>query len=290
MGMKRWVPWYAKIAVKLALARLPFSYAAWRNLSLFVHGSMRDPDYAHRVFRKHFDRSPFARRHERNGFVALEIGPGDSLLSAMLAKTYGATACYLIDSGSFATESMQPYREAVDYLRSLNLSPPDLNYVSDLKGLLTLCNAVYGTEGLPSMHGISSSSVDFVWSHVVLEHIRRREFKDFIHELRRVLRSDGVCSHRIDLTDCLGGALNNLRIPSKYWEADWMASSGFYTNRIRFSEMIELFRESGFSVELLSVDRWSEVPTPRAKMATEFARFADEDLRVQAFDVLLRPQ
>jgi len=67
-------------------------------------------------------------------WYALEVEPGDSLLSAIVAKAYGARACYLIDSGAFAIENITPYRAAGNYVRSLNLSPPDLSEVSNVKG------------------------------------------------------------------------------------------------------------------------------------------------------------
>ena len=35
-----------------------------------------------------------------------------------------------------------------------------------------------------------------------------------------------------------------------------MAKSGFYTNRLRFAEMIDLFRVAGFSVETRAVSKW----------------------------------
>lgn len=283
----RWVPWYAKIAAKLVLSRLPLAHGFWRKLNLFMHGSMHEPGYAHGVYRLHFDRSAFARKH--GGFVALEVGPGDSLLSAVVAKTYGAHACYLIDSGAFAIEDMAPYRAVETYLRALKLSPPDLNEVSNVQEVLAKCNAVYKTEGLSSIREIPSGSVDFIWSQAVLEHIRRHEFLDFTCELRRVLRPDGIASHRVDLRDHLGGALNNLRFSPIRWESDWMAKSGFYTNRIRYREMIDLFGEAGFGVEVLGVDRWKELPTPRHALNTLFRSLPDEDLLVSGFDVLLHP-
>jgi SAM-dependent methyltransferase len=285
--MKRWVPWYAKIVAKLVLSRLPLGYASWRRLNIFVHGSMHEPGYAHDVYRQHFDRSPFSRKH--SGFVVLEVGPGDSLLSAIVAKAYGARACYLVDSGAFAIEDMAPYRAIGNYLRSLDLPPLDLSDVTDMKGVLAMCNAVYKTRGVSSVREIPSGSVDFIWSQAVLEHIRRREFLDFMRELRRVLRTDGVCSHRVDLRDHLGGGLNNLRFSPRQWESDWMASSGFYTNRIRYAEMIDLFGQAGFDVEVLGVDRWNSLPTPRRALNISFRSLPDEDLLVSGFDVLLRP-
>lgn len=284
---KSWIPWYAKIAAKLALSRLPVGYCVWSKLNLFVHGAMNRPDYAYGVFRQHFERSHFSRKEV--GFVALEVGPGDSLLSAIVAAAHGASRCYLVDAGAFATEDLTAYRDMVGYLRLRNLPVPVMDKVSDLAGVLESCNAVYGTRGLRSLRDIPSESVDFIWSQAVLEHIRRHEFLDTMKELRRVLRPDGVCSHRVDLKDHLGGALNNMRFPARLWESDWVARSGFYTNRLRYSEMIKLFRQAGFSVEVLATGRWQDVPTPHSFMAKEFHDLSEEDLLVKDFDVLLRP-
>jgi hypothetical protein len=83
--------------------------------------------------------------------------------------------------------------------------------------------------------------------------------------------------------------MNNMRFPARLWESDWVVRSGFYTNRLRYSEMIELFRQAGFSVEVLATGRWHAVPTPHNLMAKEFRGLSEEDLLVKDFDVLLRP-
>jgi SAM-dependent methyltransferase len=131
--------------------------------------------------------------------------------------------------------------------------------------------------------------VDFIMSQAVLEHVRRREFVDVVQHLRRVLRPDGVCSHRVDLKDHLSDALNNLRFSERVWESTFMAGSGFYTNRIRYSEMLQLFRRAAFDVEVVNVDRWARLPTPRGRLSEPFRHLSDEDLRVSGFDVVLRP-
>jgi len=287
MSRRSGIPWYAKIAAKLVLSRLSMGYSMWRKLNLFAHGSMHKPDYAYGVFRYHFERSDFSRKEGR--FIALEVGPGDSLFSAIVATAHGASGCYLVDAGPFATEDITAYSDMAEYLRLQDLPVPVMDKVSDLAGVLKLCNAVYGTQGLRSLREIPSESVDFIYSTAAFEHIRLHEFLSTMQELRRVLRSDGVSSHRIDLKDHLGGALNNLRFTTKLWEADWMVQSGFYTNRLRYSEMIAQFREAGFSVEVVNTSRWSRVPTPRTSMAKEFHYLSEEDLLVKEFDVLLRP-
>lgn len=108
-----------------------------------------------------------------------------------------------------------------------------------------------------------------------------------MRELHRVLRPGGICSHRVDLKDHLGGALNNMRFASRLWESDWMAKSGFYTNRIRFGQMVDIFSRVGFKVEVTGTDCWHRLPTPRSKLSKEYREMPINDLQVSAFDVLL---
>jgi hypothetical protein len=248
---------------------------------------MHEADYALRTFQEHFAQSQIARGQ---GFVALELGPGDSLSSAVIAAAHGAIHTYLVDAGEFASLDMHVYRDTAHILRARGLDPPELDTVQDVDAMLRLCRASYGTRGLRSLREIPSASVDFMWSQAVLEHIRRREFAEFAAEMRRVIRDGGVSSHQIDLQDHLGGALNNLRIPSRWWEREWMARSGFYTNRLRMSELIGILESAGFVVDVLTTSRWDTLPTPRSAFAREFQGFDQEDLLVRGIQVLLRPK
>ncbi|MGH2442450.1 MAG: methyltransferase domain-containing protein [Chloroflexota bacterium] len=279
-------PWWIRIGAKVMLSRLPLSYAMWRSLNVFVHGQMGRPEYVLGVFRRHF---ATAEMSNRGHFVALELGPGDSLGSVLIAQAHGAKFTYLVDAGEFATEDMQVYRELGRYLRSEGLESPDLDRVRNVAEMLKSCAGSYLSAGVESLRQVPTESVDFIWSHAVLEHVRREQVRDVMLETRRILRSGGICSHRIDLTDHLGGSLNNLRIPTRWWEKDWMARSGFYTNRLRKCDFIAIFEEAGFVVEVVSVDRWKSVPIKRDLLAREFRSLSDDELTVKAISVLLRP-
>jgi len=284
--LRELTPWYLRVAGKVVLSRIPIPYQAWRALRLFVHGGMIKPAYAYGVFRKHFDACAFPRK--TGGFIALEIGPGDSLLSAVVAAAFGAARCYLVDTGNYAITDVAPYQEIAQLLSSYGLAPPNLVGARDLGDVLRRCNATYLVDGLASLRELPAHSIDFAWSQAVLEHIRRREFAPGVHELRRVLVADGCVSHQVDLKDHLGGGLNNLRFPNRWWEAEWLARSGFYTNRIRFSEMMRVFAAEGFNVESLVTRRFESLPLSRTSLASEFRNLPDEDLMVSEFHAVLR--
>ncbi|MEJ2645627.1 MAG: methyltransferase domain-containing protein [Gammaproteobacteria bacterium] len=281
------IPWWAKMLAKIVLSRTHLPYTVWRRISFFKHGDMAAPAYAQQVFNKHFTAADFRRKNE--SFVAMEIGPGDSLFSAVIAAAYGACRTYLIDAGRFASAGASGYFSLGELLEADGRKPPAIRGMTTVDEIVSACNGVYGTKGLNSLSEIPSGSVDFIWSHAVLEHIGKAEFGDYMKQLRRVLRDDGCASHTVDLMDHLGGNLNNLRFSERVWESRFMARSGFYTNRLRFSEMLELFRKAGFSVEVTKVTRWPTLPTPRRCLSRPFRDWPEDDLGVSGFDVVLKP-
>ena len=279
------VPWWGKIAAKMILARLPVDNRTWKRLGLFEYGHMEDPAYAFRTFTLHFDSAGMVRRNA--AFVGLELGPGDSLLSAMVAHAHGASAYHLVDVGAFAQADMTRYRAMADCLAGYGLRVPKTDSLTSLEAMLAACRATYGTAGIASLRLIADESVDFVWSHAVLQDIRREEFVETMRQLRRILRRDGISSHWVDLGDSFGGALNNLRFRESVWESSLMATSGCYTNRIRYTEMLGLFKQAGFDAEVITAKRWGRLPTPRAKLSEPFRSLTEEELCLRCFHVML---
>lgn len=284
MSIKKYIPWWSKVITKLVLSRLPVSYKLWKKLSLFEHGHMQQSSYVYQVFQKHFERVK-----PDKGFVSLEIGPGDSLSSAIVSKAFGGSASYLVDAGDFAHKDINTYQAMADFITQQKLPIPEIKNLKSLTDILSECNASYLTSGLSSLKSIPDKSVDFIWSQAVLEHIRQAEFLDTMKELRRIIRDNGACSHEVDLKDHLGGALNNLRFSRELWESDFMANSGFYTNRVRYSEMLAMFRKANFETEVIEVKRWSKLPINRSQISKEFRHLSDEELCISGFIVLLKP-
>ncbi len=269
------------------LSRLPVSYTGWRRLGIFKHGAMERPEYAFEVFAQHFAHT--AELSGASGLTCLELGPGDSLFGALIARAHGADKTYLVDSGDYARRDIAPYLDMMSYLADKGFVTDQVDSTLDVQGLLQSQGGVHLVDGLDSIKQIPSASVDFIWSQAVLEHIRRKDFVETMGELRRVSKQTGVCSHRVDLQDHLDNALHNLRFPRTLWESEWMARSGFYTNRIRYREMLRIFEEAGFRVSVEHVDRWRTLPTPRERLDREFRDLEDKDLLVAGFNVVMRP-
>ena len=282
MRAKRFAPWWFKIAAKLFLARLPANYSFWKRIHIFEHGRMERPEYALGIFEEHFNlvKPP-------PGFVMVELGPGDSLYSALIAKAYGASASFLIDAGNFANQDLQGYFRMARFLADKGFKLPKLDGATSVQDILKAVDATSLTSGLTSLKTLPDRSVDFVWSHAVLEHIRKREFGGTMEEVSRILKARGGSSHVVDLKDHLGGALNNLRLSAEFWEADWVAESGFYTNRIRFKEMLDYFRHARLVPDVIKMDKWDKLPTPRNRLRGSFRDLSEDELLISGFTVLL---
>jgi hypothetical protein len=281
----RRLPWWFKMAAKGVLTRLPVPYEFWRRLDIFRHGTMDETGYAERVAELHLGR---AGPELPAAFTALEIGPGDSLLSAVVTRAAGSGCTYLVDVGDFAARDAAPYRALARSLAERGLPAPDLRDVTSFEEALERCGAVYLTGGVDSLGEIPSESVDASWSHAVLEHIRKPDLGPLVTELHRVHRPRTVSSHRIDLRDHLANALNNLRFSERRWEGRLFADSGFYTNRVRCRDFLRLFDDAGFEATVISLDRWSELPTPRRRIAEPYRSLPDDELTIAGFDVVLR--
>lgn len=270
--------WRAKLAVKLLVGSVGVPYAWLRTLGLGRHGQMLDAEYAVAVVRAHVgDRL-------EPGAVALEIGPGDSVASGIVAAAMGAARTWLVDVGSFADLRPATYEalwramaeDGSDLRRDLPASPREL---------LEVARITYLTEGVRSFSEIPDGSVDLAWSHAVLEHVRRADLDRLFGELRRVLRSGARSSHRVDLRDHLSGGLRHLTIPSARWERPSVWRSGAYTNRRSMEEFVAAAQGAGLVASVPSVERWEAPPIRRSELAPEFQGRSDDDLRVAAFDL-----
>jgi SAM-dependent methyltransferase len=281
-----YVPWWAKIGAKLALSRLPIPYSFWSRVALFRHGDMSDPRRAINAFRAHFHRAQAVRPLDP-GFAVMELGPGDSVLSAGVARAFGASKTYLVDAGDFARRDPELFYALVRSLPAAGLPALDLPKGLAFEAVLSTINAQYLTGGVASLAAVATGSVDLVWSSVVLEHIHKGDFDRFASELARILKPSGVMSHAVDLRDHLGGSLNNLRFSEELWESEGWRKSGFYTNRLSQAEIITAFTRAGLRVVSIANDLWPAPPLSRAKMNEQFKNRTDDELCIAGFDIVL---
>lgn len=255
----------------LAVSFTPYSYEDIRARFTGFRGKMSSPLYAEQIFDHHLNQYKTWQGSKPEGNY-LELGPGGSLASGLLARRAGFESAYLIDAKDHAIRDLSFYRQFAD-----------ANVASMLLHAVT-----YLTDGLASFKSLASGSISFSSSQDVLEHIRRSEFEATLRELFRIHRPGSVSSHRIDFKDHLAGSLNHLRFSSRIWENQFFPSQGFYTNRLRYSEMKNCFIETGFEILEEAVVRWNELPLATHKLAPEFRGVSEDDLLTHQWDLVVR--
>tara|TARA_B110000196_G_C20827351_1_gene512081 strand:- start:185 stop:694 length:510 start_codon:yes stop_codon:yes gene_type:complete len=165
---------------------------------------------------------------------------------------------------------------------------PDISSADSLDDVLNLTNSEYLIDGLKDLKSIESNTVDIIFSEAVLEHVRKDNFLETLKELNRILKRDGFSSHNVDLKDHLDYSLNNLRFSEKIWESDFMMNSGFYTNRLQYKDIIELFQEANFKIETISIEKWDKLPVDKKHFASPYNELEDELLNISGFHMFAK--
>ena len=225
-------PWQLQMTAKIGVEQSHLGYRFLKELGLTLWGGMERPQYAYDIFMHHFKYSPPFQKD----FTVLELGPGDSLSSALIAHTLGISKSYLIDNGSYAERNPACYLQLVQFLDKQGFDVSDLVQCTSLDDYLRVSNSKYLTSGLASLRTIPDSSIDFIWSNAVLEHIKKTDFLETLTELRRIIKPSGLSSHVMDLRDHMNESLNHLRLSSRFWNSYLIRTSNF-TNRIMFLEL-----------------------------------------------------
>jgi len=278
------MPWWIKIILKIILSRLPIDYQKWSGLDLFRHGNPNDMLQYIDKFNKHFNLA-FPEQKPVD-FVCLELGPGDSIATGIIAHSFGARKTYLIDVGDFAVKDIKYYKSFVELLKKNNIKTLDISNINSFDQLLEKFNIIYLKEGLYSLEKLPDKSLDFIFSHSAIEHVKLYDLPAIINETRRLITEAGRTSHNIDLMDHLEYSLNSLRFSEKTWESSLFANSGFYTNRLRYSQIIELFEGSGFNIIYKNKGSWNDIPIKKELLHKDFKDLNQEDLLIRTMHII----
>jgi len=220
----------------------------------------------------------------------LELGPGDSVLSALIAPGLGSTGLVLVDVGEYIDKDIKRYNEQITRfkIKYNNLVLPNYSQADNLNKMLKISGGEYYHNGIQSLKKLKSGSFDLIYSQAVLEHIRLDEFVITMIECKRLLKSGGVMSHVIDFKDHIGGGLNNLRFSDTIWEKDWFAfESGFYTNRLRLSEVINICKRIGFEVRINKINKWDSLPIKYKYLDNRFRKFTNDELIISGAHLIM---
>ena len=268
--------WLIKIFIKIIFSRLPIKNDIWRKLGIFRNGGMNNKEYSKKIFFGHLE--DLRKIKDIKQPVIMEIGPGDGIATAIYSKLYNSPKVFLIDVADFADKDILVYKDIIESLDSDLFKDQNFSEIATLEDILKLFNAYYLIDGLKSLQKIESSSVDYLFSHSVMEHIRYSDLDIYIKEMHRVLKPNGLISHNINYKDHLDDSLNSLRFSFKIWESNLFCKSGFYTNRVPAVEMHKKFKKYGFNMVWEKFGKWPSLPIKREYLHKDFKLYKDDDL------------
>ena len=221
-----------------------------------------------------------------------EMGPGSFLDNAYTAYRLGASRIAMLDIEDLADADLPYQPDESDSLTEAGFSSlrelplPDVGETR--RSYLTKLNADYWTDGLEGYKKVPDGSMEYVFSNVVVQHIRKHIFLSTWEQVYRFMRPGGFMYHTIDFKDMLGGKKNHLRFSDAAWEDESHYRMPMYTNRIQFSEMCALFKQIGFSVVKAEKSYFKETPCQRTRLAKEFENISDEDLMTEGAWIVLK--
>jgi Methyltransferase domain len=160
----------------------------------------------------------------------------------------------------------------IEFLRRLNINP----------AIGKVCN-------LPLKRG----SVDFVFSHGVLEHFTPPLLAKAAIEFRRVCHGSSAMSHFVGMADQFSFSdksitpFNNMRYSTRVWK--WLDSPIIPQNRLRTPDYIGVLTSAGFEVLAREDIIGEERALARVKLAPEFRHYTQGDLRVLYSWLVSRP-
>lgn len=222
--------------------------------------------------------------------VFAEIGPGGAMGVGLCALLAGAQRCIGLDEFEHASKSLNTeiFRDLIRLGDWSGVSEERINAIE--LAIKSQPNPLglelsYKTP-MSAAAEIESSSVDFLISSVVMEHVEN--ITDTYKLCARLLKPGGIMSHLIDFKS--HGTANRW---NGYWCYDhnrWRKISGnrpYLLNRAPYSAHIEAIAKLPFKII------WTERDTcydgvARSDLAKEFTYLSDEDLTIRSARILAR--
>jgi 2-polyprenyl-3-methyl-5-hydroxy-6-metoxy-1,4-benzoquinol methylase len=235
-----------------------------------------------------------------NGMQVLEIGTGWSCLSALTLAQFGTKHIDTIDIHRHVR--MENVMSAVEYLvKNWDLlkvqgAPRGLNMATSWEDNLSNAGITY-TAPMDTTIIAGSEKFDFIFSESVMSHIPEKQLQKIIEATMRLLKPGGLAYHLVTTCDNMAWLAGDGKIShyhylqyGRFWYDVFYNPRISHQNRLRCSQFVELYKNSGFNV--LNLERIIPNDTKHCldeiKIAPEFHRFDRQDLETTAFNILLQ--
>ena len=213
---------------------------------------------------------------QTSDFAFLEIGAGRDLAVAIALRMLGIPKVYCLDVDRLARASLVEH--ASKYMAAaLNYPVPQIKNWSDVEKFGIFYFAPSKLDDFTSLEQFTC-----FYSTDVLEHIPKSDLNEIIKRAAKMLPHGSLSIHGIDYSDHYARAdqslsrFNFLKFSDEQWKQ--YNPSLHYVNRLRHSEYVSFFKNSGF--EIILDDPIIHAPEQEILMnlAPEFKSFEMDDL------------
>ncbi|MDD5638923.1 MAG: methyltransferase domain-containing protein [Candidatus Pacebacteria bacterium] len=197
---------------------------------------------------------------KNNGFdfnnkICLELGPGNSYINAYNLLMNGAKKVFLIDKFSRRIKTKKQkdfFKKEVEFIKKkykeeklffIKENSINSQYIEFIEGDIRNLNL--------------NSKVDFVLTKSVLEHIKN--IKQTITKLSEITKNNGFNYHYIDLRDHYNFSSPFLfyKYSPETWNKALTREGRTYTNRLRYDQYLDIFKENNFNVVYQQLERFT---------------------------------
>jgi len=287
------VRWQTKARAFSVLSNIPFGENIHYALQRYVTRRLPRPEkqvksvyaLAQRLLGVH---EAYSQRPLRDS-TCFEFGAGRDLIIPLAFSVHGAQRFITVDIERLAKLELIRSNAAI-IARLSGTSHPVIVSFDDLERSWRID---YRAPADSRATGLPAGSIDCAVSVETLEHIPKSAIAAILKELRRIMRPDGLILMQIDYGDHFKGfdpSISSFNFLT-YSEEDWLPfQSRFqYVNRLRHSEYLELFRESGFELLSEQPDRQPPERYILERLAPCFRGFSEEDLFTLSSLIVGRP-
>ncbi len=244
--------WRAKSLTIALVEKMPFSGQIYYLLQRFVTRSVPRSAASIESVVKHEQRHLESFRKFTGRAMPEEIfefGAGWDLCGAVVRHELGAPRQRMVDLNRLA--SAWQINHVIAYLAERANGGIEPKLFKSLEDFEVATGISYAAPFDARDTGYADDCIDLIASTNTLEHIPVGDIQAILAECRRILRSDGLMSMKIDYSDHYShadasiGPYNFLR----FSEADWRTynHSNHFQSRLRHCDYARLFRDAGFT-------------------------------------------
>jgi SAM-dependent methyltransferase len=220
--------------------------------------------------------------------VLLEIGPGVNIAQGVIFAMTGTKKYYALDIYR-DPQFYNPYSYQAAATLLSTVDPHAVTSKAETVFRVEGDKVVFNPEKIEYLYPhqsydipLPASSVNYVFSHSVFEHISDPEAT--IKALFQLLPSGGLTAHHFDLRDHtdFSKPLEFLKFDAASWKSRFDERSvHMYTNRWRLPDFKAMFEKVGFRI--LKIEPTSKLPVTediRRSLHPDFQKYSLEDLSV----------